>query len=102
MAGALVDRWDRRLVMMLSDLGGGLATVVLFLLYSAGNLQIWHLYVAGAVAGAFAAFQWPAYSAAISLPDNPREQYGRANGLLASLGRFPGWSRPRWRRRCWW
>ncbi len=81
-AGALVDRWDRRLVMMLSDLGGGLATVVLFLLYSAGNLQIWHLYIAGAVAGAFAAFQWPAYSAAISLMV-PKQQYGRANGLLS-------------------
>lgn len=82
LAGALVDRWDRRLVLMLSDLGGGLATLVLFLLYSAGNLQIWHLYAAGAVAGAFASFQWPAYSAAISLMI-PKSQYGRANGMIS-------------------
>jgi len=81
-AGALVDRWDRRLVMMLSDLGGGLATVVLFLLYSAGNLQIWHLYIAGAIAGVFASFQWPAYSAAISVLI-PKAQYGRANGMIS-------------------
>ncbi len=81
-AGALVDRWDRRLVLMLSDLGGGLATVMLFLLYSAGNLQIWHVYIAVAIAGAFASFQWPAYSAAISLMI-PKEQYGRANGMIS-------------------
>ena len=81
-AGALVDRWDRRLVLMLSDLGGGLATVMLFLLYSAGNLQIWHVYLAVAIAGTFASFQWPAYSAAISLMI-PKEQYGRANGMIS-------------------
>ncbi|MBE2266964.1 MAG: MFS transporter [Anaerolinea sp.] len=81
-AGALVDRWDRRLVMMFSDLGGGLATVALFLLYSSGNLQIWHLYVAGAIAGTAASFQWPAYSAAISVMI-PKEQYARANGMIS-------------------
>ncbi len=79
--GALVDRWNRRLVMMLSDLGGGLATVAVFLLYTSGNLQVWHLYVAGALAGIFQAFQWPAYSAAISTM-LPKEQYARANGML--------------------
>lgn len=79
--GALVDRWNRRLVMMLSDLGGGLATVAVFLLYTSGNLQVWHLYIAGALAGIFQAFQWPAYSAAISTM-LPKEQYARANGML--------------------
>lgn len=80
-AGALVDRLDRKLVMMLSDLGAGLSTVVLFLLLSSDNLQIWHLYVAGAFAGAFQAFQFPAYSAAISTM-LPKEQYARANAML--------------------
>lgn len=79
--GALVDRWNRRLVMMMSDLGGGLATIAIFLLYLSGNLQIWHLYVAGALAGICQAFQWPAYSAAISTM-LPKEQYARANGMI--------------------
>lgn len=82
LAGALVDRWNRKLVMMLSDLGAGLATVVVFLLHTAGALEIWHLYAAGAFAGAFQAFQWPAYSAAISTM-LPKEQYGRANGMIS-------------------
>lgn len=80
-AGALVDRWDRKLVMMLSDLAAGLSTLVLLLLFLADNLQIWHLYVAGAFTGAFQAFQFPAYSAAISTMI-PKEQYARANAML--------------------
>jgi MFS family permease len=80
-AGALVDRWNRKLVVMLSDLGAGLSTVALLLLYATGNLQIWHLYVAGAFAGIFESFQFPAFSAAISVMVS-KEQYGRANSML--------------------
>ncbi|MDH5449356.1 MAG: MFS transporter [Candidatus Bathyarchaeota archaeon] len=65
-AGALVDRWSRKFVMMLSDLAAVSSTVVVLLLYSTGNLQIWHLYLTGAFAGAFGAFQFPAYSAAVT------------------------------------
>lgn len=81
-AGALVDRWNRKLVMMLSDLGAGLATIAMLALYRAGALEIWHLYVLGAWAGAFAAFQFPAYSAAISTM-LPKSQYVRASGMLS-------------------
>src|SRR3954453_18041812 len=52
-AGALVDRWNRKLVMMLSDLGAGVMTITILLLYATGNLQIWHLYVTGAISGVF-------------------------------------------------
>ena len=81
-AGALVDRWNRKLVMMLSDLASGLATIALLVLHQAGALEIWHLYVLGAWAGAFAAFQFPAYSAAISTM-LPARQYARASGMLS-------------------
>jgi len=82
LAGALVDRWNRKLVMMLSDLAAGVSTIVVLLLYTTGNLEIWHLYITGAFAGAFQAFQWPAYSAAITTMVR-KEQYGRANGMMA-------------------
>ncbi len=81
-AGALVDRWNRKLTMMLADIGGGIATIAILLLYLSDNLAIWHLYVAGAFSGAFQAFQWPAYSAAITTMVDPK-QYGRANGMVA-------------------
>jgi MFS family permease len=82
LAGALVDRWNRKLVMMLSDLAAGLSTVVVFILYSTGQLEIWHLYITGAFAGFFGAFQFPAFSAAMTMMV-PKEQYTRANGLVA-------------------
>jgi MFS family permease len=81
-AGALVDRWDRKLVMMLSDLAAGLTTIAVWVLYATGNLEIWHLYITGAIAGAFQAFQFPAYSAAVTTM-LPKEQYARANGMLS-------------------
>ncbi|HRW48428.1 MAG TPA: MFS transporter, partial [Caldilinea sp.] len=81
-AGALVDRWNRKFVMILSDLAAGLSTVAVLLLYATGRLEIWHLYVAGAFAGAFESFQFPAFSAAMSMLV-PKAQYGRANGLVS-------------------
>lgn len=81
-AGALVDRWDRKAVMILTDLTAGLASVAIFALHGLGLLQIWHLYVAAAFVGAFQSFQWPAYSAAVAVM-LPKEQYGRANGMLS-------------------
>jgi MFS transporter, DHA3 family, macrolide efflux protein len=81
-AGALVDRWDRRAVLIGSDLVAGLATIGILVLYSLDQLAIWHLYVAGALAGASQAFQWPAYSAAITVLV-PKAHYGRANGMVS-------------------
>ena len=82
-AGALVDRWNRKFVMMLSDLAAILSTAVVLLLFSTGNLQIWHLYVTGAFSGAFGAFQFPAYSAAVTTMVS-KKQYGRASGMLST------------------
>jgi DHA3 family macrolide efflux protein-like MFS transporter len=80
-AGALVDRSNRKLMMMLSDLAAGMTTILILLLYTTGNLQIWHLYITSAIAGTFQTFQWPAYSAAITMM-LPKEQYARANGMM--------------------
>jgi DHA3 family macrolide efflux protein-like MFS transporter len=65
-AGVMVDRYNRKLMMMVSDLTAVTATVGLLIIHATGHLQIWHLYVAAAINGLGSAFQWPAYSAAIS------------------------------------
>jgi MFS family permease len=89
LAGAIVDRSNRRFMMMVSDLAAGLTTIALLTLLLTGNLQIWHLYVTAFVAGTFQTFQWPAFSAAITMM-LPKEQYGRANGLLELAGAASG------------
>ena len=88
-AGALADRWNRKLVMMLSDIGAGLATVVLLALSLGGGLQIWHIYAAGALASAFEAFQFPAYSAAISTMVD-KKQFARTSAMMGLAGSASG------------
>ncbi len=85
LAGAIVDRYDRKHVMMLSDLAAGIATTAALLLYTTGNLQVWHLYITGAFTGAFQSFQFPAYSAAVTTMLQ-KEQYGKASGMISLAG----------------
>ncbi len=92
-AGALVDRWNRKLVMMLSDLAAGMSTVAIFLLYATGHLEVWHLYVAGAFAGTFESFQFPAYSAAITTMVD-KKHYARASGMLSLAESISGIAAP--------
>ena len=80
-AGALADRWDRRWMMILSDTGAGLATLVVWLLLATGKLQVWHIYLTGAASSFFGIFQQLAYRAATTLLV-PKEHYGRAAGLV--------------------
>lgn len=87
-AGVLVDRSDRKLMMMISDLSAGLGTLALLSLQALGWLEIWHLYAFAILAGLGNAFQWPAYSAAITTLV-PKEHYGRANGLMGLLEAGP-------------
>jgi len=78
----LVDRWNRKLVMAISDIGAGIVTLAIFILMVTGKLEIWHLYITGAVGGIFGAFQWPAYSAATTLLV-PKKHYARTSGMIS-------------------
>jgi len=89
LAGVMVDRHNRKMMMMVSDLLAGLATIAILLLQFWGVLQVWHLYAAAIFQGLGNAFQWPAYSAAISTMI-PKEQYGRANGMMSLMEAGPG------------
>jgi DHA3 family macrolide efflux protein-like MFS transporter len=80
-AGALVDRFPRRWMMILSDTGTGITTLVVLLLLLNNSLEIWHIYAANFFNGLFNTFQWPAHSAATTMLV-PQEQLGRAGGLV--------------------
>ena len=81
LAGVLVDNWNRRWVMILSDSGAAFITLTLAaLLVVTGKIPIWHIYLASALISSFSAFQWPAYSAATTLLV-PKKHLGRASGM---------------------
>ncbi|HEY5731730.1 MAG TPA: MFS transporter [Anaerolineales bacterium] len=79
-AGALVDRWDRRTVMILADTGAALITLVIWGLLASDQLALWHIYILSALGAILEAFQAPAYTASITLIV-PKEHYGRASGM---------------------
>jgi DHA3 family macrolide efflux protein-like MFS transporter len=87
-AGAMVDRYNRKLMMMVSDMVAVAATFGILILQATGHLQFWHLYVANVFQGLGGAFQWPAYSAAISMMV-PKDKYGRANGMMSLIDSGP-------------
>jgi DHA3 family macrolide efflux protein-like MFS transporter len=80
LAGALVDRWDRRWAMILSDGGAAAGTLALALLIWKGRLELWHIYVLMAIISTFGALGWPAFTAATTLLV-PKRHLGRASGM---------------------
>ncbi|HRC84019.1 MAG TPA: MFS transporter, partial [Thermoanaerobaculia bacterium] len=82
-AGALVDRWDRRKVMLGANVLNALAslTMVLILIARGGKLEWWYVYVYSAVGGLLQAFLWPAYMASTTLL-MPKKHLARASGLV--------------------
>jgi DHA3 family macrolide efflux protein-like MFS transporter len=88
-AGVMVDRYNRKLMMMISDLTAVISTVGILIINSTGHLEMWHLFVASAINGLGNTFQWPAYSAAISTMI-PKANYTRANGMMSLIESGPG------------
>lgn len=79
-AGALTDRWDKRITMLVSDCLAALCTVSVLVLLMTGNLQIWHLYVVNTLNGLMNTVQQPASDVAISLL-TPQKYYQKVSGL---------------------
>jgi DHA3 family macrolide efflux protein-like MFS transporter len=86
-AGALVDRWNRRVIMIVADASIALATLLLIYLFAAGNIQIWHIYAIMAVRSLGGAFHHPAMTASTSLmvPDKHLARVAGANQTLQGL-----------------
>jgi len=78
--GVLVDRWNRRVVMLVADSMVALATVALGLLFWMGNIQIWHVFVILFIRALAGAFHWPAMQASVVLMV-PEEHLTRVQGL---------------------
>jgi DHA3 family macrolide efflux protein-like MFS transporter len=83
-AGALVDRWSRRLTMILADLLVAGVTLGLAALFAAGVVQPWHVYLALFLRALAGTFHFPAMAASTSLMV-PKEHLTRIQGANQTL-----------------
>ncbi|MEW1889008.1 amino acid adenylation domain-containing protein [Streptomyces sp. NBC_00523] len=81
LAGAVVDRFDRRKVMLAGDLTAGLSQVAMLCLLLGGALDTWYLYVLLGSLSVALTFQRLAYSSAIPQLV-PKRYLGHANGIV--------------------
>lgn len=81
LAGSLVDRFDRKLLLIVGDSGAALSTLVVAILAGSDRLAVWHIYLATAVAAAFTFLHRTAFYALMPVLV-PKRHLGRANALL--------------------
>ena len=83
-AGAYVDRWNRRMVMIVADGMIALASLWLAYLFWIDATQVWHVYIIMLVRSVGGSFHWPAMQASTSLMV-PKEHLARVAGLNQTL-----------------
>ena len=81
-AGVIIDRFNRKYLMLLGDIVAALSTVTVGILYITHQLNLWHLYIIIATAGGFGQIQALAYQASVAMIV-PKNQYTRVGSMAA-------------------
>ena len=90
--GALIDRWNRKLVMMLADTFIAVCTLILAALFWLNIAELWHIFVLLGFRSVGSAFHMPAMQASVPLVA-PKEQLTRVAGInqiIASVSQIAG------------
>ncbi|NDJ16449.1 MFS transporter [Myxacorys almedinensis] len=83
-SGIIVDRFNRKHLMLLGDAIAALTSLLLLFLSLTQTLQLWHLYLMTAITSVFSQLQELSYSASISLLV-PQQHYTRASSMGSAL-----------------
>ncbi|MBF2029835.1 MAG: MFS transporter [Oscillatoriales cyanobacterium C42_A2020_001] len=83
-AGLIVDRYNRKTLMMIANAISMLCTSAIAVLYFTHQLQIWHLYLTAAIQGGASQIQGLAYQTSLTLLV-PSQDYLRANSMNSSV-----------------
>ncbi len=84
-AGVLVDRWNRRRIMIASDMVRCFALLLIPVMYHAGGLTLALLYVIVFAVGSASAFFLPARTAIIPQIFQDKDQLASANSLMNGM-----------------
>lgn len=79
-AGALSDKWNKKITMLVSDSFAALCTLTVLVLLKTDCLQIWHLYLINALNGLMNSVQSPASDVAVTLL-TPKKHYQKISGM---------------------
>lgn len=79
-AGALSDRWNKKITMLVCDSFAAASTVLVLVLFKMGRLEVWHLYCLNALNGLMNTIQQPASDVTITLI-TPRKHYQLVSGM---------------------
>ena len=90
LAGVLADRWDRRKIMLLGDLGAGFSMFLLWGLFAGQDagywtIQTWYYYLPLFLGSCCSTLTFPAWMASVPRLV-PRQHLGRASGMTELSG----------------
>ncbi|MBE5777113.1 MAG: MFS transporter [Clostridiales bacterium] len=87
LSGAVSDRWNKKITMLVCDFFAAACTVTVLLLLKTDMLRVWHLYVLNALNGLMSTFQQPAadVSTTLLLPKKHFQKVGALRSFSGSL-----------------
>ena len=90
--GALIDRWNRKRIMMLSDTFIALCTLILAFLFWLDIAEIWHIFGLLGLRSIGSAFHMPAMQASVPLlaPTDQLTRIAGVNQIIASVSQIAG------------
>lgn len=90
--GVWIDRLDRKLIMIVSDLGIAFFTLILGALFYFEVVEIWHIYILLAIRSVGSSFHYPAMQASTPLlaPESQLTRIAGINQTLYSIANIAG------------
>lgn len=90
--GVWVDRWNRKKIMICSDMGIAFATLLLGLLFYMEVVAIWHIYILLAIRSIGSSFHYPSMQASVPLlaPEQHLTRIAGINQTLYSIANIAG------------
>ncbi|ATF11259.1 MFS transporter [Brevibacillus brevis X23] len=80
-SGVLADRFDRKKMMIIGDIGSITGILFILLVMLSGHMELWHIYLGVGISSLSAAILNPAFKAAVSDLVS-EEMYSQASGLI--------------------
>ena len=86
-AGAMSDRWNKKVVMLVCDTVAAFGTVAVLILLKTNSLELWHLYLLNALNGFMNTIQQPASEVAVTriLPQKYYQKVGALRYISNSV-----------------